>query len=306
MITRLSHLPAPVWPRVWSPRCRSGAAVPDTGSVINCLQTEREGEVKRLEFIKLTGSLAAAGSIYGCTRKERKVHFVTLSFDDGFSKSFLKVAGIYERFGLSACFNVIATGHLTDYRPPGDYIAGSHRGDFALWNELQARGHEIMPHSFRHANLQEMPFAGAQDLILRCLDVFDRELEGFDREKAVYNFAYNASTPELEAWLPGVVMAFRTAGGGMNPLPTATTVKLTCTGHGPENCEKHLDEQIETLLSKPDGWLIYNTHGLDGEGWGPIGSAYLEKLIERLVGIETVRLVPAGKALLEAGGGSAA
>ena len=92
----------------------------------------------------------------------------------------------------------------------------------------------------------------------------------------------------------------------MNPLPTADTVKLTCTGYGPDNCEKHLDEQIEMLLSKPSGWLIYNTHGLDDEGWGPIGSAYLEELIERLVGIETLRLVPAGKALLEAGCGSTA
>jgi len=142
--------------------------------------------------------------------------------------------------------------------------------------------------------------AEAQDLILRCLDVFSEEFEGFDPKTAVFNFPYNASTPELEAWLPSVVMAFRTGGGGINSLPAGSTVKLTCTSYGPENCESHLDEQIDLLLSRPSGWLIYNTHGLDDEGWGPIRSSYLERLLERLVKIETLRLVPAGKALLEA------
>ena len=256
--------------------------------------------MKRLEFLKLAGTLAAAGSFYGCSEKERKVHLITLSFDDGFRKSFERVAQIYERFGLSACFNIIATGHLPEYSPPGNYIDKSPRGDFALWNELQARGHEIMPHSLKHTNLSEIPIAEAKDLVLRCLDVFNGELEGFDAGKAVFNFPYNASTPELEAWLPTVVMAFRTIGEAINPLPAAGTVKLTCTGYGPENCESHLDKHIDLLLSRPSGWLIYNTHGLDEEGWGPIGSVYLERLLERLVEINTVRIVPAGKALIEA------
>jgi peptidoglycan/xylan/chitin deacetylase (PgdA/CDA1 family) len=41
-------------------------------------------------------------------------------------------------------------------------------------------GHEIMPHGYRHANKQSLPFAESKDLILRCLDVFDKELKGFD------------------------------------------------------------------------------------------------------------------------------
>jgi peptidoglycan/xylan/chitin deacetylase (PgdA/CDA1 family) len=49
-------------------------------------------------------------------------------------------------------------------------------GDFGLWNELRARGHEVMPHGYRHANKRKMPFADAKELILRCLDVSDREL----------------------------------------------------------------------------------------------------------------------------------
>ena len=49
--------------------------------------------------------------------------------------------------------------------------------------------------------------------------------------------------------------------------------------------------------SQQSGWLVYNTHGLDDEGWGPIGSDYLDKLLERLLNIKTVEIIPAGKAL---------
>jgi peptidoglycan/xylan/chitin deacetylase (PgdA/CDA1 family) len=226
------------------------------------------------------------------------MHIVTLSFDDGFEKSNRRIAEIYERFGLSACFNVIATGHLADYQEADAYHAWK-RGDFGLWNELQARGHEVMPHGYRHANKAQMPFAEAKDLILRCLDVFSESLEGFIPEEAVFNFPYNVSTPELEAWLPTVVRAFRVGGDGINPLPHEGATRLTCTAFGPENCEQHLDERIAALLSRPAGWLIYNTHGLDDEGWGPIGSAYLERLLESLVSMEPARVLPAGKALAQ-------
>jgi len=39
------------------------------------------------------------------------MHIITVSFDDGFRKSSEKTAQICEQRGLSACFNVIATGH---------------------------------------------------------------------------------------------------------------------------------------------------------------------------------------------------
>ena len=259
--------------------------------------------MKRREFIKYTTGLAVSGSVYADQENERKVHLVTLSFDDGFRKSATRTAEIYERFSLSACLNVVATGHYPDFQWPTVHTAGIPNGDFVLWNELKARGHEIMPHGYKHANKQKMPASEAKDLILKCLDIFQKELKGFDPRRAVFNFPYNASTPELEVWLPSVVMAYRTGYEGLNPLPHAGMARLTCTSFGPENCEKHLDSQIEILLSRPSGWLIYNTHGLDGEGWGPIRSVYLEKLLERLLAIKTVRVVPAASALLEAGCG---
>jgi hypothetical protein len=36
------------------------------------------------------------------------MHIISLSFDDGFERSNLRIAEIYETLGLSACFNVLA------------------------------------------------------------------------------------------------------------------------------------------------------------------------------------------------------
>ncbi len=226
------------------------------------------------------------------------MHIITLSFDDGFRKSNLRIAEIYERAGLRACLNVLAAPReLVDEQREW----GPDRGDFELWNELQARGHEIMPHGYRHANKAEIAFEEAKASITRCLDVFAEKLDGFDPKQAVFNFPYNRSTPEIEQWLPAVVRAFRTAGGGLNPLPRSDTVKITTTGAGPENCEWHLDQQVEALLAQPEGWLVYNTHGLDDEGWGPIRASYLRKLLGRLVRMDGVEVLPAGAALATAG-----
>lgn len=235
---------------------------------------------------KAPGKDASAGA---------RMHIVTLSFDDGFRKSNIKIAELYEKYGLIACFNIIATADRSDFAIPNETLKGF--GDWALWRELAARGHEIMPHGYKHINLTKVPFDEAKELTLKCLDVFDKELPGFKRERAVYNFPYNASTPELEAWLPTVVRAFRTGWGAINPLPTKKTVKITTHAIGPENCERDLDKWIDELLKLPSGWLVYNTHGLDDEGWGPIGSVYLDKLLDRLIGIPTVRVMPTGRTL---------
>jgi peptidoglycan/xylan/chitin deacetylase (PgdA/CDA1 family) len=254
----------------------------------------------RREFLAAMGAATASCGLHtsrvtAASPPKRKRHIVTLSFDDGFKKSSIKTAEIYEKHNLSACINVVASAHMKDFRPP-DYH-NVPRGDFGLWKDLKARGHEVMPHSYKHANLRQLPLAEAKDLIRRCLDVFSKELKDFDPKKAIYNFAYNASTPDLEAWLPTQVRAFRTGGGAINPWPHKGQVKLTCTSFGPGNCEHAIDREIEILLAQESGWLIFNTHGLDEEGWGPIRATYLDRLLDKLSAIESVDILPAGRAL---------
>jgi len=225
------------------------------------------------------------------------MHIVSLSFDDGFKESNEKIAKVYEKFGLSACFNVLAVNIIGNDPDQDQWQPDGSRGDFDQWNALQKRGHEIMPHGLIHNNLSEIPFEEARQSILECLDIFEEKLAGFRRKEAVFNFPYNDSTPELDAWLRTEVRAFRKNGEAINPLPFMGQSALTTTGYGPENCEWHLEEHLVELFSRPSGWLIYNVHGVDGEGWGPIRSIYLENVLNRLTRMVSVSVLPVGTAL---------
>jgi Polysaccharide deacetylase len=233
----------------------------------------------------------------GAGRSDEAVvrYVVTLTFDDGFERSSRRTAEIFERFGLSASLNVIARGHLGE--PDERWHNRWPKGDFTLWNELQTRGHEIMPHGYVHANKTELPFEDAKRLIEKCLAAFTSELAEFDPARAVFAFPYNRSTPELEAWLPEVVRAFRTAGDPIMPLPRPGQRKLLCTSFGPERCDEHLMSVVGRLLARPAGWLCYNAHGLDDEGWGPLSAVTLERLLKLLVERDDTRVLSPGAAL---------
>ncbi len=220
------------------------------------------------------------------------MYYLTISWDDGFAKSMQKVANIYEKYGLHAEINVLADAQQKDVHLPGAVAADGVWGDFGLWNELKSRGHVIQPHGLDHTNKAIVPFEIAMEKIKRCLDIFTNELEGFDPCQSVFNFPYNASTPELEAWLPNEVRAFRTGPGpALNPLPKPNTIKITTSGW--EDAEPWLESCVAELLAAPEGWLVYNAHGLDGEGWGPLRSEFLERILERMVQRADVKILPA-------------
>jgi peptidoglycan/xylan/chitin deacetylase (PgdA/CDA1 family) len=224
------------------------------------------------------------------------MYYLTISWDDGFAKSMQKVANIYEKYGLRAEMNVLADAQQKEARLPAkmaaDAVWGAPYGDFGLWNELKTRGHVIQPHGLDHTNKANVPFEIAMEKIKRCLDIFGAELQGFDPCQSVFNFPYNASTPELEAWLPNEVRAFRTGPGpALNPLPKPDTIKITTSGW--EDAEPWLETCVAELLAAPEGWLVYNAHGLDGEGWGPLRSEFLERTLDRLVQRGDVKILPA-------------
>jgi len=257
----------------------------------------KNDRLSRRDALKLLGAVPSALSASGCRSSVKPYsHIITLSFDDGFEKSSIETARIYEKYGLSASLNVIATAHQKDFVLPNEY----HRwpvGDFKLWNDLVARGHEIMPHGLKHEDLTKCGIAEAQDSINRCLDIFSRELTGFDPGGSIFNFPYNASSPELEEWLKSRVRAFRTSGSAVNPLPFRGQYRLTCVSSGPEAIDGKLDSILAEFLKGPPGWLIFNAHGLDDEGWGPVSSLFLDGLLGRLCRMPEVRVWTVSKAL---------
>jgi peptidoglycan/xylan/chitin deacetylase (PgdA/CDA1 family) len=253
--------------------------------------------MQRRSFVKkaIVGSFALG--LTACTAKS-KSHILTLSFDDGFKKSFHEIANIYEGYGLSACLNVIASAHLNQFQPPNEYHK-DFRGDFNDWNALKKRGHEIMPHSWDHAHISRIPLDEAKADIEKCLKYFEDNLDGYKATEAVYNFAYNESTRELEQFALTKVRAVRTQGDtAMNAIPSSPgPVRLGCWSFGPDNADKWVEEQVSGFLATQGGWLILNLHGLDKEGWGPVTYSYLDDLIKRMVDVDYLEILPTGVVL---------
>ncbi|MEM7660187.1 MAG: polysaccharide deacetylase family protein [Bacteroidota bacterium] len=247
-------------------------------------------------------ALVTAGISLGQWPKETS-HVLSLSFDDGFRKSFYQIADIHERYGLSACLNVIATGHFADFDTEPEWIPREILGNFEDWNALKARGHEIMPHTWRHRNLPQIPLAEAKANIDKCLDYFEANLQGYRPDEAVYNFAYNASTPELEAHALQRVKAVRTGGWlvlkdqKLNGIPPKHSPSLGCWGHGPEFCDEYVAQEVQEFLASEGGWLILNLHGLDDEGWGPIRAQTLDDMLKRWTQLDKLEILPTGAVL---------
>lgn len=264
--------------------------------------------MKRRQFLKIS---ALGGMGLGLTGFSRGpiTHYLTLSFDDGFKKSFYRLAEIHENYGIKACLNVIATGHFPTFKTEPEWMPQHLLGDFEDWNTLKSRGHEIMPHTWDHLNLTKIPFEEAKANIDKCFAYFEKNLEGYDSKKAVYNFAYNASTPELDQYALTKVRSVRTGGWlvlentMVNKINSSTAPSvLGCWGHGPDFCDDYVEMEVNNFLTSNGGWLILNLHGLDEEGWGPVSSKYLDKLLKRLSKMDQVAVLPTCEVLENAFG----
>ncbi len=253
--------------------------------------------MKRRTFTKnlALGSLAVST---GMIQTEPVTHILTLSFDDGFRKSFHQIGEIFADNGMSACLNVIAAGHLPEFERVDKWIKPKLMGDFEDWNTLKSKGHEVNLHSWKHLKLPDQPFAYAQELIEKCVEYFKKNLDGYAYEESVFNFPFNASNPQLEDFVLTKVKALRTQGHTpyqANPFPSKDmSMKLGCWSHGPKNADEFVETRIREFLKTDGGWLILNLHGLNKEGWGPISKKYLATLLPRLRLIKQLEVLPTG------------
>lgn len=257
----------------------------------------------RRNFIKASTLASLAVATKSWFRAE-KTHIISFSFDDGFKKSFYKAAEIHEEYGLSACFNVIASGHMPNFKKVDDWILPELLGDFNDWNKLKARGHEVMPHTWEHLNLTKVSLKKAKKNIDKCLDYFEKNLDGYTNDDAVFNYAFCASNDKLDRFLLERVQAVRTGGWlvledtMLNPIPkTFKKATLGCWIQGPDYCDGYVEKEVNNFLDGPGGWLIFNLHGFDTEGWGPIRSSYYDKLLKRLIDIKKLEVLPVGQVI---------
>jgi len=260
----------------------------------------------RREFIELSALASIGISFTNCKDDQSLIsHYLSFSFDDGFKKSFNRAAEIHEEYGTKGCFNIIATAHIPIFKPVGEWILPELMGSFHDWNRMVSRGHEVMPHTWEHLRLTEIPIVKAKKNIDKCLDYFENNLDGYDPSSAVYNYAFNASNDDLDEFTLQRVKAIRTGGWLVlgenkiaNQIPTTTeNIKLGCWADGPGLCDDYVEKTTNTFLQGEGGWLIFNLHGLDNEGWGPISTKYYDSLLKRLVEIKKLQVMPVGEVL---------
>ena len=123
---------------------------------------------------------------------------------------------------------------MKKFQAVDDWILPDLMGDFDTWNNLVFRGHEVMPHSWKHLNLTSQEPDEAKKLITKCIDYFNVNLTGFSASKAVFHFPFNASNDKLDQHTLTLVSTVRTRGNAINPLPSKNSKILGCTSNGPK------------------------------------------------------------------------
>ena len=261
--------------------------------------------MKRRSFIQSTAIATVASGLQPWFNQSLdKTHVLTFSFDDGFKKSFYKIAEIHEAYGLSACLNVIATGHMPDFKAIDDWIRPELMGDFNDWNKLKGRGHEVMPHTWKHLNLTKISLDHAKENIDKCLDYFSSNLDGYKDEESIFNYAFLASTPEIDEYALKRVGAVRTGAWlvmkdtKVNMIPqTSRNITFGAWANGPDNIDDYVDQTVNDFLEGPGGWMVVCLHGLDNEGWGPVSASFFDQLLKRLVKVDKLSILPAGEVI---------
>lgn len=219
------------------------------------------------------------------------MRIVSFCFDDGFLETAGKAWALFAARRLAATYCVLAAPELA--RDP--YIASSRVADWGFWREAAAAGHEVAPHGWAHEHLGQIPPEAALSSIDRALDAFRLELPGFSPAEAVFHLAYLTAPAEVLTALSARVLAVRRGmgGAGLNPTgPRAPGEGVDCITFG-DPAEAQLAARVERFLAREHGWLVLVLHGLDGEGWGPVSSAGLERIVDRLLEAG-VRIAPAG------------
>jgi len=63
--------------------------------------------------------------------------------------------------------------------------------------------------------------------------------------------------------------------------------------------ENQIKNTLELFFQQKNGWYVYCTHGLDGEGWEPITIDFLKRTLDMLLKRTDTKILPAQMVLKE-------
>eukprot|EP01006_Ploeotia_vitrea_P020566 TRINITY_DN52869_c0_g1_i1.p1 TRINITY_DN52869_c0_g1~~TRINITY_DN52869_c0_g1_i1.p1 ORF type:complete len:312 (-),score=29.88 TRINITY_DN52869_c0_g1_i1:798-1733(-) len=233
-----------------------------------------------------------------------KTHIITFSFDDGYNASAYKIANLFERFNISAQFNIIASANFERFHSPDEYIKHSLMGDYRDWNALQARGHRIMPHSWNHQDLvqqEKKSPSEAKQSILKTLLKFNADLKGFVATKSLFVFPDSGCSQKLMRFAFKYVDAVQCSWGAQHHcihtmyhdhVASAIAQCVTPNVSDPEPVFRAAVSKFLTTPTNDVAWLLLSMRGVDGEGLGPVSLQFLRELLTELTAMPAVQILP--------------
>ncbi len=177
------------------------------------------------------------------------------TFDDGYPSSFA-IADMFEARGLRASFYIIAGAVADD--------------QWASWQDLLARGHEIGNHSMTHTIDLGMPDLTPDQLNTEIVQSQKLLADKLGSKPLVFAFPWHSSTPQARALALQTHIAIRTP---TDDLPF--TLAFFDLNHGtPEDTMATVNQQLADMVDQ-GGWYVAAGHGIDGDGWSPVSSQFL-------------------------------
>jgi peptidoglycan/xylan/chitin deacetylase (PgdA/CDA1 family) len=180
------------------------------------------------------------------------------TFDDGYASS-AKIAAIFENRGLRATFFIV----------PGTIEESA----WSFWKDLHARGHEIGNHSMTHT--VDMGDASTSDAVLDAeINQSQKLLEQrIGARPLSFAFPWHSYTQKALQLAESRHFAVRKVNNGENNYEFA----FFDDAHAGS-----LDEQLAVVndqllrVVNSGGWFVAGGHGVDGDGWSPVSSRFLQ------------------------------
>ena len=182
------------------------------------------------------------------------------TFDDGYATSFA-IADMFEARGLRASFYIVPSTVEDD--------------GWASWQDLARRGHEVGNHSMTHTvDLGAATLTEAQ-LSAEILEAQRRMAAKMGSKPEVVAFPWHSSTAAARAMALSTHLAIRTSTPEL-PFELA----FFDSDHGePAVALRTVNEQLQSTVSA-GAWYVAAGHGVDGDGWSPVTSAFLKQHLD--------------------------
>ena len=225
--------------------------------------------------------------------------WVSLTFDDGFRRASEVAAEILGERGLGATFYIV-TGWVSPVRAAvrDPLNRGCDHGDWAHWRSVRDAGHEVGSHTFSHFNVtgkmaRLFPWLVGDEL-RKARDDLAREVP---QPLRTISMTWNQSSRRSDRIVRTLYDGCRLGDTSIqyNDLRALDPYRLASWA---PRASVTLEAYEKAVADLPDGgWLIFQFHSFDGEGWEPLSRDTFRALCEIVEQHRDVKVAPVAQVL---------